>query len=329
MNTNTARRMPWDVMGGNLEVPQDMRRDLAATLAFRDLNTTTRMAPIVAAERAEGEALAFAQFTDAPKHRAIIRPLRGVDTVVGVVGGRYTPIQNVDAFAVAQTILDANPAAQIAGAADYRNGGASVLALDLGTPVTLRRRDGGTDTTVVNLLVKNAHDGSGALTFALTPVRLACTNALQASIKGAERVWKMAHTPNAEARMDLAHQAIVDALDYRDAFQEKAQALLDTDMTDAAFAKIVAGLFPVAHDAEGKVADRKRETQADLLALFRTSPTLEGCHGTAWGAYQALTEYADHYAPVRSGEVGRAENALEGATVRFKMRVAERFMSAV
>ena len=128
----------------------------------------------------------------------------------------------------------------------------------------------------LNLLVKNSHDGSSALTFALLAERIACTNALPAAIAGAQRSWKISHTPNADERVSLAVKAIKEAVGYQEKFQAVAQKMLDTDMVDAEFAKIVAGLWSVDPDAEGKVADRKRETQAQVIDLYKNSPTLEG-----------------------------------------------------
>ena len=48
------------------------------------------------------------------------------------------------------------------------------------------------------------------------------------------------------------------------------------------------------------------------------SPTAEAIRGTAWGAYQAITEYTDHFAPIgekRNPGAARAERAITSANV--------------
>lgn len=311
----TSREMPWNVMG--TELTGKSHTDLDAALAESGLDFTVRTLPVVAHDGPKDEPVAFHTLIDAEKSRAVVRPTPQGDKVVGMVGTRYTPIQNRDAFAVGRDLVG-DYGAKIVGMADFRHGGASLMVVDLQRPIVVER-DGVADTMDLNLLVKNSHDGSSALTFALLAERLACTNALQAAIAGAQRSWKISHTPNAQERVSLAVKAIKEAVGYQEKFQAVAQKMLDTDMVDAEFAKIVARLWPVDPEATGKVADRKRETQAQVIDLYKNSPTLEGLRGTRWGGYNALTEYLDHFRPVKGDEaVARAEGALDGPNVRVK-----------
>lgn len=312
----TSREMPWNVMGK--ELTGQAHTNLNAALTQSGLDFTVRTLPVVAYDKAEDEALAFATFVEAEKSRAVVRPTANGDKVVGMVGTRYTPIQNRDAFQVAEDLVAPKYGAKIVGMADFRHGGASLMVVDLQRPITVTR-GGVEDTMDLNLLVKNSHDGSSALTFALLAERIACTNALPAAIAGAQRSWKISHTPNAQERVSLAVKAIHEAVGYQEKFQAVAQKMLDTDMVDAEFAKIVANLWKVDPEATGKVADRKRETQAEVIRLYKESPTLEGIRGTRWAGYNALTEYLDHFRPVKGQEdVARAEGALDGPNVRVK-----------
>ena len=57
---------------------------------------------------------------------------------------------------------------------------------------------------------------------------------------------------------------------------------------------------------------------AVLVDLWRNSPTAEAIRGTRWAAYQAVTEYTDHYAPVAdkaNARAARAERAISSANV--------------
>lgn len=321
-----SREMPWHVMGKALAPTHQTNLGKALKSAGMDY-TVDRVA--VFAQDLDGTELG------ADRSQALVRPMPdGTRKVVGITGTRFTPIPNADAFSIA-TDLVGDFGAKITGLADFRHGGASIMALALPEQtVALHRRGHGDDVTELNLLVKNHHDGSGALTFALTPVRLDCTNVLPMAFRNAKQVWKTNHTPNAMERVELVRQAIREAVGFHDALQVKGQAMMDTKMVDAEFAKIVARMFPVKDDAHGKVADRKRESQAQVMSLYRESPTLDGIRGTVWGGYNAVTEYLDHFRPVRATSPGavaqvRAEGQIDGPNVRVKARMFDLFAKAV
>lgn len=318
----SSREMPWDVMGDELTGKSHTNLDAALKESGLDYEV----------EVWNAQATDGLRVLDATKSRSIVRPTPDGLAVVGMVGTRYTPIQNRDAFAIADDLVG-EFGATIAGMADFRHGGAALMVMDLQRPIVLTTPDGDADPINLNLLVKNSLDGSSALTFALTPMRLRCTNALQAAIGGAHRSWKISHTPNAQERVDLAVQAIKEAVGYQEQFQAAAQAMMDQPMVDAEFAKIVSRMWKVDPEAKGKVADRKRDIQAQVIDLYRTSPTLEGIRGTRWAGYNALTEYLDHFRPVKGGDdkakaVALAEGQVEGPNVRVKGKVWDLFAVA-
>lgn len=320
-----ARQLPWDAMGSALSTNATT---VAAALKESGLDYQVEVWNATATNP-EGTPESTTLQVQAGGHQAIVRPMPGGEKkVLAFTKKRYTPIQNAEAFAVGDYLVQ-EFGATITGAADYRNGDRSLLAVQLPEGIHLTRPDGGEDVVDLNLLIVNDHAGNAALTLALTPMRLACTNAVPGAIRGAERVWKVSHTPKAQVRLDLAADAIKKALDYRDAFQEKAQAMMDQTMVDAEFAKLVQKLYPVKKDAEGVKAERTRGLHADLLNLWAESPTLEGVRGTRWGGYNVMTEYLDHFRPVR-GEAGvaRAEGALSGPYARQKANLWNTFAAA-
>lgn len=316
----TDRRMPWDVMGPALT--GQAHKSVAAALEANGLDFTVSMEPVYG-QAPDGTVIG------APNLRSVVRPMAdGSHQVLAVTGKRFTPIQNADAFAVSDHLV-AEFGASIVGAADFRGGGASLLVTALPTTITLRTPQGGTDEVNLNLLTKNAHDGSSALTFALTPIRPACTNALPAALREAKRVWKVSHTPKAQERVDLARHAIIASLAYADEFQAEAQAMMDTAMVDREFDLLVARLWKVEEGKEDTRAGQNRlETQEAVRALYRESETLEGVRGTRWGGYNAITEYLDWGREVRTGEVGRAEGMLDGFNTRAKANVWDVFAGA-
>lgn len=330
MTRAADRRLPWDVMGNNLTGQN--YPDVATALAAANLDYQVQVMDLYAAPREQASVAEPEGLIHAPSLRTIVRPMPdGTQKVLAASGTRYTPIQNADAFKVADDLVR-DHGSKIVGAADYRSGGSSILVVDVNAPVTLRTPTGDQDHTDLSVIIRNAHDGSSALTFAITGVRLSCTNMLRATIRGAHATWKVSHTPNAQGRVDLAGQAIREVIAYRDAFTVAAQAMMDTAMADREFEAIVSRMWPVRDDKrETKAGQATLERRAEVIDLYQSSETLEGVRGTLWGGMNALTEWYDWARPVRQedADVARAEGALDGPYSRRKAGVWDTFLAAV
>ena len=109
-------------------------------------------------------------------------------------------------------------------------------------------------------------------------------------------------------------------------------------MTDREFEQIIAGTWaaPAEPSTSSRGAKRSQtiadDRRAALLDLWRHSPTNEQIRGTRWAAYQAVTEYVDHVAPVADRldpAAARAERAITSATAeRVKVRAFDLLRSA-
>lgn len=328
--TNTSHRMmPWDVMGRDLDVADG---SVADVLAASGLDYTVRTLEVAAFERPDADTpIPLANFTEAPHLKAIARPhpKTGQTMILNVASQGYQIIQNDEAFAVADDMRDLG--AQIVGAADFRSGGSSLLAVKLPETITVTT-PGGRDASELFLLIRNSHDGSSSISYTLTTMRLACTNALPTmrGDKVASR-WSVRHSRNASDRLLDVRQTLRDSVGYAEYFQAHAQKLADTAMTDAQFRSIVADLLPIASDATERVRDNREQARAELVNLYRTSPTLDGVRGSAWGGYNALTEHLDHFRTVRGARTdserstARAEGALYGTAANRKKQIWETF----
>lgn len=331
MSTNTTtRQLPWDAMGGALTVKG--AKTVKAALAQKGLDYTVerrhaKAGSQLVAENPDGNTVR--RTLNAPDFQAIVRPMPdGTEKVLAFTKKRYTPQQNVNVFQPAEYLVS-EFGAKITGAADYRGGEKSILVVELPETITLAGPKGDQDPVSLNLIITNDHAGNGAVTYALTPLRIACTNVLPAAIKGAERVWKVSHTPKAQERIDLAADAIKRAVVYAEAFQVQAQAMIEQDMTDAMFSRMVQRLYPVKASDEGVKADRRRELHATLETMWQGGAAIEGIEGTRWAGYNVVTEYLDHMRPVRrEASLARAEGALEGAYVRQKTALWDLFAAA-
>lgn len=335
MSTDTStRQLPWDAMGGGLTVKGAKTVEAALKAKGLDYTVEVREAKtgnwVPSAAHGEGAALLAKRDTlKAPHFQALVRPMPdGSEKVLAFTRKRYTPQQNVNVFQPAEYLVS-EFGASIVGAADYRGGEKSIMVVELPETIALTGRKGDRDPVTLNLVITNDHAGNAAITYALTPLRVPCTNVLPAVVKGADRVWKISHTPNAQERIDLAADAIKRALVYAQAFQAEAQGMIDHDMTDAMFSRMVQRLYPVKSSDEGVKAARRRELHAKLEAMWNGGAAIEGIEGTRWAGYNVVTEYLDHMRPVRREPgLARAEGALEGAYVRQKTNLWNLFAAA-
>jgi hypothetical protein len=83
-----------------------------------------------------------------------------------------------------------------------------------------------------------------------------------------------------------------------DKFDEMAHAMIQTEITKDTFNKIVAAAYPMPEkDTKGAVT--KWSNKVDLLDEIYTGDYNGMIAGTAWGAWNALTERLDWYRTAR------------------------------
>jgi phage/plasmid-like protein (TIGR03299 family) len=250
-----------------------------------------------------------------PKHVANVRSDSGA--VVGVVGEGYEPLQNRAAFAFCDAITDSGRAHWI-GAGETR-GGARVHALmRLDREIRIGGAEG--EDVLPLLCFRNGHDGGLAVTVSVAPFRLACLNGMLLPLASAQRTWKARHTANVEAKLADARRTLGVAWRYYDELEELGSRLLAQRVSESEFERFLGRLVPLPEprpdETNGGRAVRNAERVRDAIrTAYRTSPDLADIHGTAWGALQAVTAYADHAQPMRrTANRTPAEARFERAT---------------
>jgi len=147
----------------------------------------------------------------------------------------------------------------------------------------------------------------------MTPFRPVCANVLPMALKGTKQKFTIRHTGKMEERIVLARQALGIAFDYVDTFSVEANALLAKAVSDRQFDELVLSLYPKPEkDIKGALTkwETKSDTLHDIWHDRATGPATTGdAYGTAWGAFNALTEYVDWYRTPR-GKNG-STNLLE------------------
>jgi phage/plasmid-like protein (TIGR03299 family) len=243
--------------------------------------------------------------------------------VLGVVGERYVPLQNEDLFDFGDLMLDGGGRWETAGSI---KGGRQVFGSLALERETILDPNGVSDKVNTYLLINTSHDGSVAIQASITPVRVVCANTLNLALsslkgnKGVKQSFKIRHTQTASGKVAQAREALGLANVYMDKFDELAKKMIETEITKAKFDEIVALAYP-APEKDAKGSFKKYNDKMDLIQSIYVGEYNNTISGTAWGAFNALTERLDWY---RSGRGGDNESILASASGFDPVTTAEK-----
>ena len=233
-------------------------------------------------------------------------PFDGEADVLGMVGERYKVLQNEDLFAFADNMLDGG---RWETAGSIKNGTVVFGSLALDREVVLDP-SGATDKVNTYLLVHTSHDGSLAVQASVTPVRVVCQNTLNYALSGVKQSYKIRHTQTVQGKVQAAREALGLANVYLDEFEKQAKSLIQTEITTEKFFDIVKAAYPEP-DKDVKGSLTKWTNKVDTLFEIYNGDTVGNIKGSAWGAYNTLTERLDWF---RTPRGGNAEGVLAAAS---------------
>lgn len=235
-------------------------------------------------------------------------------TFYGTVGSRYGIVQDIDAFSV----FDGFRAETMGALYDGRKTFAT-FALDR---ETILDPNGVSDVVKVYGLAVNSHDGTKPLMWQTTPTRVVCANTLAVAMGNRSHVTNIRHTKSAAERI-AEHAALYrESMDYMDEFDRVAAELFATPFTDKQYVNMFNSLFPEP-EVDAKGALTKWENKRGLYLQAWNGAPNAGIKGTAWGAWNALTEANQWGRNERDGERGSdaftaAGMGLDGPTNKFR-----------
>lgn len=262
---------------------------------------------------------------EVPGRYATVRtnPFTAKPEVLGVVGEHYHPIQNEQHAEFLNLLVDES-GAHFDTAGSLR-GGREVF-------VTMKMPDhlmiGGVDRCDLNLIALNSHDGTSSFRILTEVTRVVCANTQRAALAATDNLFRVRHTVNAMSMVTEAREALGITFNYLDAFNEEAEKMIQQTLREGQFMDIVRREFGPKEGASKSSATRADALIDELNALY-FSEANQSIVGTAWGGFQAFTEYADHFSAVHAKggdeQLVRAERVALGAGDAFKNRAFELF----
>lgn len=300
------------------EVPwHGLGKAVAANVAAAEMIEAAGLAWKVRVEPAPGARVVDQKRKTYDRHLIIRDRTAGEakDPVLGLVGRRYVPLQNSEAFSFFEPFIR-NGWATFHTAGALGNGERVWVLAKLVGQITVARGD----KIDKFLLLSNTHDGTGAVAIRFTPIRVVCQNTLNWAEKGGTSVISVRHTKNIGDNLKKAQatelKRVIDKVfaDAETLFDQMAARPLKADGIDE-FLDLV---FP--RTDKQKKADQEPESWTRVHAVLDdgtiTPPTTRN---TLWGLYNAIVR-AEDFRKARQDASGRLERVWFGSGHDLKVR---------
>jgi phage/plasmid-like protein (TIGR03299 family) len=311
-NMYSLREVPWHGLG--IVVPEDLPVREAQRLA--SLDWKVRKLPVYSMDEYGKRYQIEGQF-------AIQRT--DLDLPLGIVGSHYEPYQNDDMFKFMEVFCDA-ASTPIETCGSLRNG---KIVWALAKSGSFEYIAG--DPVEKYFLVRNTHDGSSKLEILFTDVRVVCNNTLSAALRGAVNRHSVTHTANIQTYMENVSSALKAYAEHAKALAQAMQILAHTCVSQKTIVELTKKLTNSKIEEIDPLAlpDPTAKKEPDAKAYGRIVELVEvgqgtdipGVKGTLYGWVNAVTEYADHYKPIRRNDLSdnfiherRFETSMYGGT---------------
>jgi len=248
------------------------------------------------------------EYAQAEGFRAVVRT--SDNSVLGVVGDRYSPLQNKEVAEMAD-IIAGEGKARVETAGSLDNGKKVWFLVLLPGEIIVKK-----DISEIQkyLLLTSSHDGSGTYRLLFTPTRVVCANTLKFALQGKnDEGISIRHTKHAHIKMETAKNSINRALDFYSRFEILANVMVETPFNDNQMDQLVEDLFPCK---DNEMATRTKNNRDKLASLFNLGAGHEHIAGTAWGALNAVVEFVDHHRGTRVTE-GKNESEQKLNSIWF------------
>lgn len=212
--------------------------------------------------------------------------------VLSIMKSTYEPVQNVDALNFFDPIVDRGEA--VYETAGSLRGGSKVWML---AKLPDYVRIGNTDDVIEKyVLLMNSHDGTSPVIAKVTPVRVVCNNTLSLALRGHGETIKLRHTSTVLDRLSASAEALglVNKIysQVNDIFNNMTRIQMNTEDMKSYFSMVLGNNYEY-----DKISTRSANNVSEVMELLETGAGVDMPHvrGTLWGAYNAVTEYVDHY----------------------------------
>lgn len=247
--------------------------------------------------------------------------------ILAVPSSGYQVITHAEMGEIVEAIVDSETGVRFETAGSVK-GGRQVWALArLDEPFQI---PGDESLTFPYLGILNAHDGTAACKALYTMTRVVCWNTWQAAsaegdATGAQYVFR--HTGDIAEKIAAAKEALGGLRAEAARYREMCEALVKINIDDAVLRTFLSEFIPSPAEHGEQISDRVaaniETARGVFLGLYNESPTVDGVRGTAYGLWNAATEYADHLRAYRT------RDSYLGRTILGKDRIKAKALDTI
>jgi phage/plasmid-like protein (TIGR03299 family) len=236
----------------------------------------------------------------------------GEATALGTVKSKYTICQNDEAARMGQQIIKEG-GANVVAAGVYGDpfGAKTYMAFKLPQELVI----GGEDPFDLYLAILNSHDGESALSALFAPIRIACTNMTTATFgAGVKNRFRLRHSGTMEYKIAEVQRALEISYRWTEDWKREAELLLRTPLAGEELNGFLRDVMPTPERGKGeKSASNWDARRMELKTVITQAETNEFGRGTAYAAYNGVTEWVDFYRPVaNAAPTARLKSVLDG-----------------
>ena len=232
-------------------------------------------------------------FEKIPKNFAVIR---GTDQrVLGVVGNRFNPLQNSEAFGFFDFLVQ-NKDFNYESAGSLHNGEKVWVLASLADGVAEVVRG---DPIHAYVLLSHAHNGNQSVEIFNTDIRVVCANTEATARASGNKMGGVRHTKNVVERVEALKDVVAQRHAVFAASMEQYKFLASKRMAmqKEGMKLFVRNLFGQEDSVEKQLKQEPLPRGGvEIVRLFTegTGQAMAGVEGTHWAAFNAVTEFIDH-----------------------------------
>lgn len=240
------------------------------------------------------------------------------------LGRDYNIVQNVDAFSFFDAIVGGDGIMyETAGAL----GKGEQIFITAKLPGYIRV--GNDDMIEKFLFLTTAHDGSGSIIAAFTPIRIVCQNTLNAALGNNTNAIRLRHTANIEDRLKEAHKI----MGITNTLSEQLEGVLNqwtkVKITDKQVLQLIQQAMCPSKEVRTALKNGEELSTAftnicaNAFSYAMTSPTqqTDTTKGTLFGAYNAVTGYFQNVKEFKDDDA-KVKSILLGGTGQLRTQTA-------
>jgi len=216
------------------------------------------------------------------------------NSVLGVVGPRYTPLQNSEAFDWFQPFIDAGECA-LHTAGSLHNGQKIWVLAQLNRDNSEIVRG---DEVSKFILLSNSHDGTTAIRVGYTPIRVVCANtmAMAHSKTSGSKLLRIRHTRSSKINLENVRD-IMDNINMEfEATAEQFKFLASKNFNQVDINRYVKKMMDIEGTVDADIKTRTRNIMDEILGLIEgPKQSGEGVRGTWWAAMNGYNEYLNYH----------------------------------